>query len=350
MRQFLILVALICGFGLTAAFAQATPPVPAPAPVRDAEGHIVVSDEVPTVEINETNQAAEGESDWSEAGDAEYSVVDNPAAMAAEEAARAAPSQSFGTAPQPVTLSAKLIDEGPIIPSGLSWRIFSADATSSGDIQLVTRSDQSVAVLSLPPGDYLIQASYGLAQATDTLTIRDAPQARILVLDAGALRLNARVTGGLTIPAHLLRFDIYPQGLEDDPRSIIAADVQPDEPIHLNAGIYHVISHYGSVNAVAETDIRVDQGQLTDATMFHDAAQVSFRLVSEIGGEAIADVDWTIKNDAGATVFQFTGTFPSAILAGGDYVVLAKRGDAVYNREFSVVPGPAQEIEVLTSL
>ena len=52
----------------------------------------------------------------------------------------------------------------------------------------------------------------------------------------------------------------------------------------------------------------------------------------------------------GQRSIAITGTFPSAILAKGDYVVLAQRLDAVYNRDFSVVPGAPQEIEVLTSL
>jgi hypothetical protein len=35
-------------------------------------------------------------------------------------------------------------------------------------------------------------------------------------------------------------------------------------------------------------DLRVEPGQLTDATLYHRAAQMSFKLVSEAGGEAIA--------------------------------------------------------------
>ena len=340
MRHSLILAVLIFAFALPAAFAQ----VPAPAPVRDAEGQFVgVEPSDAGTDAPAAEDMAPGDADMMDAPiDA---AVDNPAAIAAEQAAKA-----MDTEPQPVTLSAKLVDDGPIIPSGIAWRVFSAEDTGIGDIELIGRSDQATAVLMLPPGDYLVQAAYGYAQSTDTLSVTDTPQARVLVLDAGALRLNARVTGGQEIRNTMLKFQIFPQGLEDDPRSIIVNNVQPDEIVHLNAGVYHVVSTYGSVNARAETDIRVDQGQLTDATMFYDAAQVSFRLVSEIGGEAIADVDWTIKDANGETVYQYTGTFPSAILAAGDYIVLAQRGSTVHNRDFSVIPGPAHEIEVLTSL
>lgn len=338
MRHILILVALICGLGLAASSAQTTPPHPAPAPVRDANGQWVG-----------TNASETGD-DINSGEESDMSAEDNPAARAAEEAARIEMLRRNGAAPQPVTLSAKLIDDGPVIPSGLTWRIFSADPELGGDIKLVTRSEQATGVISLPPGEYLAQAAYGFAQTTDTVTVTDAPVARLLILDAGALRLDARITGGLEINASALKFEIFPQGSEDDPRSVIATNVRPGELIHLNAGIYHIVCTYGSVNAVAETDLRVDKGQLTEATLFHDAQQISLRLVSEIGGEAIADVDWTIKDASDAVVYRFAGTFPSAILAKGDYTVLAQRGDAVYNRDFSVVPGAAQEIEVLTSL
>ncbi len=354
MRKLLILMSLICGLGLTAALSETLPPQPMPAPMRDAEGHFIVSNGVGTPESAVNDQVSEDgfdnvDPDAAAAEGGEISVENNPAAMAAESAARAEALKSAGAAPQPVTLSAKLVDDGPIIPAGLVWRIFSVDESNGGDIQLVAHSDQATAVASLSPGEYLIQAAYGFAQATDTMTVLDKPESRVLVLDAGALRLSAKITGGLAIPSHSLKFEVFPQGQQDDSRAVIVSNVQPDELIHLNAGVYHVVSKFGAVNAIAETDIRVDQGQLTDATMFHDAAQVSLKLVSEVGGEAIADIDWTIQDENGDAIYRFTGTFPSMILAKGDYTVFAKRGTTVYNRDFSVVPGPAEEIQVLTS-
>ncbi len=71
--------------------------------------------------------------------------------------------------------------------------------------------------------------------------------------------------------------------------------------------------------------------------------------MSEAGGEAIADVDWTIKTNDGQSIFTNTGTFPTAVLEEGDYQVLAKRGDKTYNRKFQIVAGKSQEIEVLTA-
>jgi hypothetical protein len=57
-----------------------------------------------------------------------------------------------------------------------------------------------------------------------------------------------------------------------------------------------------------------------------------------------------VKNSSGETVYTNIGAFPSTILEEGDYVVLAKRGTDVFNREFQVVAGQPREIEVLTAV
>lgn len=258
--------------------------------------------------------------------------------------------QTFSGPPQPVTLSAKLVDEGPLIPGGLVWRVFDARPNALGQLPLVLKSTDATAAFTLAPGQYVVHVAYGNTQTSDTFDVLDQASAKTLVLDAGALRLNGAITGDIAIPANQLTFDIYPGGRDRDERRPLVADVKPGEVIHLNAGTYFVVSRYGSLNAVVRTDLRVEPGQLTEATLFHHAATVSFRLVSEIGGEAIADIEWRVLNSDGETVYEALSAFPMAILAEGDYSVLAKRGSAVFNREFSVTPGPAQEIELLTSL
>jgi hypothetical protein len=126
--------------------------------------------------------------------------------------------------------------------------------------------------------------------------------------------------------------------------------VTPNQILTLNAGTYHIVSYFGNVNAKVKADLRVEAGQLTDATLYHKAAQVTFKLVTAPGSEAIADVDWTVKSADGNTIFAETGTFPETVLAAGDYLVLAKRGATVYNRRFQVQPGAPEDVEVLTTV
>jgi hypothetical protein len=251
--------------------------------------------------------------------------------------------------PQPVTLTARITQEGSVIPDGVVWRVFDSAPDASGEMALVAKSDSGAAQLELPPGDYVVHLSYGQAQASETLSVGAGGITHEMVLDAGALRLNSAVTGDIPISPALLHFDIFTAGPENE-RSLIADDLPPNEIITLNAGTYHIVSRFGSINAVVRADLRVEPGQLTDATLYHHAAEVSFKLVSAEGGEAIADVEWTVKTTDGATVFSERGAFPATVLSEGEYLVLAKLGDQVYNREIQVQSGGPREIEVLTAI
>lgn len=250
--------------------------------------------------------------------------------------------------PQPVSLTARITPDGAPLLEGVVWRIFDATETAGSDMALVAKSDAGTADIELPPGDYVVHVAYGRAQVSEPLSVVPGGNAHSFVLDAGALRLNSAVTGDIAIPAELLRFDIF----TGDPggRNLVAEGLVANEIVTLNAGTYHIVSHFGDINAVVRADLRVETGQLTDATLYHHASQVAFKLVSEEGGEAIADVEWTIKTAEGETVFSELGAFPSTVLAAGDYLVLAKQGDQVFNREFQVQPGSAREVEVLTAV
>lgn len=312
------------------AVAQGEPPVPLP---RRA-------DRMPqTVEQAQDPVPAEADEPAEAAPDV-AAVPDSPALEAVEQVA---------AVPQPVTLVATITDGGAAIPDGLTWRVFETRTDASGDLALAAKSNDATARLELAPGNYVVHVAYGRAQTTDTITVTEGENRKSLVLDAGAIRLNAQVTGDIPIPINLLRFDIYSAGAENE-RTLVAQNLAPSDVVTLNGGTYHIVSYFGDVNAVVRADLRVEPGQITDATLYHKASQVSFKLVSEPGGEAIADIDWTVKTQDGQTVFSSIGAFPSTVLAEGDYLVLAKRGEQVYNREFQVRPGAGEEIEVLTAV
>jgi len=255
--------------------------------------------------------------------------------------------ESVVSTPQPVTLTAQITEDGAVIPEGLVWRVFDTRTDTSGELALAAKSADATAMISLAPGEYVVHVAYGRAQASDTLTVAPGQNMKAIILDAGALRLNASVTGDVPIPINLLRFDIF---ADDTERTPVAEGMSANDIVTLNAGTYHVVSHFGAINAVVRADLRVEPGQMTDATLYHRAAQISFKLVSEPGGEAIADIEWTVKSAAGETVFTDLGAFPATVLSEGDYTVLAKRGEDVFNRDFQVQPGPAREIEVLTAV
>lgn len=250
---------------------------------------------------------------------------------------------------QPVMLQSRISENGAIVPEGVSWRVFSTVANSLGQLELVSRSDQSSASISLPPGEYLLHAAFGHAQISDTLIVEEGNNSKTVILDAGGLILNSSVSGDFPIAPARLQYDIYSSGLDDE-RVAVVRNLEPGEIVHLNAGVYSVESRWGDVNATVRADIRIEPGELTEARLFHKAGLINLKLVSASGGEAIADVEWTVNDTVGTPVFSFFGAFPSLVLSEGEYTILAKLGSNVFNRRFEVKAGAAREIEVLTTV
>lgn len=249
-----------------------------------------------------------------------------------------------------VTLSAKLIEDGEDISRGLVWRVFGQQAGPDGKLPLIASAQGGTSTFNLAPGGYLVHASYGRAGATKRITVGREDQSESLVLDAGGLKLDATLAGGIRIPASKLKFSIYDESPDaSGERALIIPDVSPNAVVRLNSGTYHIVSTYGSVNAVIRSDIRVDAGKLTEATVEHKAAEITFKLVREAGGEAMADTSWSVLSGSGDPVREVVGAFASLVLAEGDYTIVAKNKERIYQRDFTVQGGRNQDVEVLAS-
>ena len=315
-----------------AALAQTNAPIPMPRP----------ADRMPAGTLVEQAPSALEEAAPTDA------VPDTAATDVASPATAAEALADVVREKQKVTLTAQVTENGMNLAEGLSWRIFETRVDATGELVLAARSDEANPTFELAPGLYAVHVSYGNAQATPTIEVPQGGLSTSIVLDAGMLRLNAAIAGEVPIPSNLVKFDIYSS--ETGERVLRAQNVAANDFVTLTAGTYQIVSRFGDVNAVVRTELRVEPGLLTDAVLYHHAAQISFKLASEPGGEAIADVDWTVKTASGETVFAEIGAFPVTVLAEGDYLVFAKRGDTVYNREFEVQPGQGREIEVLTTV
>jgi hypothetical protein len=249
-----------------------------------------------------------------------------------------------------VTLTAKMTASGEDISRGLVWRVFKPEPEADGKLPLVATAQGGSSTFQLEPGTYLVHAAFGRAGATKRITVGRQSGRENLVLDAGGLKLDAVLTGGARIPAAKLKFSIYDEQADAaGERALIIPDVSPNTVVRLNAGTYHVVSTYGQVNAVIRSDIRVEAGKLTEATVEHHAAELTIKLVREPGGEAIADTSWSILAESGDPVREIVGAYASVVLAEGDYTFIAKNRDRIYQKDFTVEAGRNQDVEVVAS-
>ena len=253
-------------------------------------------------------------------------------------------------APQPhaLELEAKLTGDGQPIASGMIWRVFSEKRGSDGRLPLLREQRGGSFRLDLPPGNYIVNAAYGRASISRPLSVTGEGGRDTFVLNAGGLKLSAVVGKDQPIATGLCRFDIYPGSDEQDQETNpIATNVAPEEMIRLAAGTYHIVSRYGDANAAVRADIKVEAGKLTEATLFQQAARITLKLVSETGGEALANTSWSVLTPGGDSVFDSVGAFPDVVLAIGDYMAVAKHDNQIHERNFSVEAGRDREVEVL---
>jgi hypothetical protein len=247
-----------------------------------------------------------------------------------------------------LALSAKFGKDLPNVTGGVIWRVY-ADRPDTGGAFRMLREDRSPTPnIVLPPGSYVVHASLGLASAVRAVTLRQDTTREVFDLPAGGLRIEGRV-GTTRIPSGQVTFNIY-KGSQFDTaeRSPIAQNVPSGDVALIPEGTYYIISNYGDGNSVVRSDIRVQAGKLTDVTVTHRAALIVLKLVSERGGEALANTSWSVLTPGGDIVKESIGAFPRVVLAEGQYRAIARYEGRVYERSFDVVNGVDGEIEVLS--
>jgi hypothetical protein len=250
--------------------------------------------------------------------------------------------------PAQVNLVALLTVDGQRIDQGLSWRIYQETPGKKGQPKLLMTKTDASPTLSLKPGDYIVNAAFGRADLTRKITVAPgATTSEKFVLNAGGLRVKA-IVGGTAPAPNTVSYDIY-SGERDqsDNRTKIVGNLKPDVVIRLNAGIYRIVSTYGDANAAVEADVTVEAGKLSEATVTHAAARVTFKLVAREGGEALPDTQWTVQTSEGEVVKRSVGALPTHILAPGTYSVVAKSGGRAFKRDFTVADGDTSQVEVL---
>ncbi|WLR94366.1 hypothetical protein Q9316_09425 [Shinella zoogloeoides] len=249
-----------------------------------------------------------------------------------------------------VTCEALLTKDGQPMQHGLTWRVFSPIPGADGKLPLLATSEGGSAAFQLVPGEYFVNVAFGRAGATKKLVVpgEGTVDKQVMVLDAGGIMLNAVSGSDVRIPPKELSFSVYAAEVrEDGERNLVMDKVKPNSVVRLNAGTYHVVSDYGTVNAVIRADIQVEAGKLTRATIQHRAAKLTLKLVSEPGGEAIADTAWSILTSSGDTVSESVGAFPTLVLAEGSYIAIARNKNKIYQRDFQVKAGVNTDVEVL---
>jgi len=246
-----------------------------------------------------------------------------------------------------LSLTARYGKDLPAITSGLVWRVFSDRPDESGTFKLIREDRGATPNIVLPPGGYVVHVAFGLVSAVRAVTLKAETDRESFLLPAGGLRIEGRV-GTSKIPQNQISFAIYKGSqFEVGERASLVPNVAAGDVVLVPEGTYYIISNYGDANSVVRSDIRVQAGKLTDVVITHRAAVITLKLVSDKGGEALANTAWSVLTPGGDVIKESIGAFPRVILSEGEYRAIAKNEGKVYERPFNVVNGVDGEVEVV---
>jgi hypothetical protein len=252
--------------------------------------------------------------------------------------------------PVPVTFKALVSEGGPRLQSGLIWRVYESKASlPNARYKLVSTHRDAMPTAALFPGEYLVNAAYGLSNLTKKIKVESGHSLEeTFVLNTGGLKLAAVLPSGDPLPTSPASYDILSDEADQfGHRKMVLRNAKPGTVIRLNAGAYHIECLYGDANATVKADVTVEPGKITEATLKQTGAKTTFKLVQSLGGEALADTKWTILTSAGDVVKENAGALPTHILAPGSYSVIADHAGLNYTRTFSIGSGEAKQVEVV---
>ncbi|HEU0082549.1 MAG TPA: hypothetical protein VFQ87_06710 [Bradyrhizobium sp.] len=246
-----------------------------------------------------------------------------------------------------LSLTARYGKDLPAVNSGLVWRVFTDRPDESGTFKLLREDRGATPNIVLPPGGYVVHVTLGLVSAVRPVTLKADTAKESFVLPAGGLRIEGRV-GTSKIPQNQISFAIYKGSqFEASERAALLPNVAAGDVVLVPEGTYYIVSNYGDANSVVRSDIRVQAGKLTDVIITHRAAVITLKLVSDKGGEALANTAWSVITPGGDVIKESIGAFPRVILSEGEYRAIAKNEGKVFERPFNVVNGVDGEIEVV---
>gem|GEM_PF-809542 len=230
-------------------------------------------------------------------------------------------------------LSARLSESGGLIERDISWLLRDAQGV------VVYDKTTELAQVSLPPGDYSVEARYGSASFSQSLTLLEANRLMVsFVLEVGGIRVLPRVQG-LGLTAAQTESLVYALSGADKGKLITISKV-PGEILRVKSGDYRIESRFATGNAVAVADVHVSAGLMSAVEIDHAAGLARLSYV----GAPDAHVSWLVANAHGEQLPAIDGLSASLVLKPGAYTAKARIGTELLTASFDIIAGQERDI------
>jgi hypothetical protein len=230
-------------------------------------------------------------------------------------------------------LTARLSENGGLIERDISWTLRDAQGT------VVYEKSTDLAAIAVPPGDYSVEALYGSASFSQSLTLLEANRLIVsFVLDVGGIRVLPRIKGLGLAPTQSQSL-IY--ALSGPNRgTLVTISKMPGEILRVKAGDYRIESRFAAGNAVAVADVHVKPGIMSAVEIDHAAGLARLSYV----GAPDADVSWLVTNEKGEALPAIAGLSANVVLKPGTYVAKAQVGNELLTASFDILAGQQRDI------
>ena len=230
-------------------------------------------------------------------------------------------------------LTARLSESGGLIERDISWTLRDAQGG------IVYEKNTDLAHVALPPGDYSVEARYGSASFSQSLTLLEANRLMVsFVLEVGGIRVLPRVQG-LGLTATQTQSLVYALSGADKGKLITISKV-PGEILRVKSGDYRIESRFAAGNAVAVVDVHVNPGIMSAVEIDHTAGLARLSYV----GAPDAHVSWLVTNDHGEELPAIDGLSASVVLKPGAYTAKAQIGTEHLTASFDISAGQERDI------
>jgi hypothetical protein len=211
-----------------------------------------------------------------------------------------------------LALAARLDERGGFVTRPVDWTVKRALGGSAAAGEPVYAGAAPAADLALQPGDYRIEAAYGLARVVHEVAIHPGQRVGVtLILHVGGMRALSLVDNHYVPAGISADHRIYALSGRQSGQRLTA--IGQGEVARLEAGNYRVESRFEPGNAVAEATVEIKPGILSSLEISHLAGLVRVQL-SRAGSEGFEvrdlDSDWT---------WQGRGPGGDMVLAPGRY-------------------------------
>lgn len=219
-------------------------------------------------------------------------------------------------------LAARLDERGGLVNRPVTWTVKRAMAGSAAAGEPVYTGEAAVADLELQPGEYRVEASYGLAHVVHEVTVHPGQRIGVtLILHVGGVRALSLVDERYVPTSVSAAHRIYALSGPQSGQRLTATD--QGEVARLGAGDYRVESRFEPGNAVAETTVAIKPGILSSLEISHLAGLV--RVEFPRGGEGES---FEVREVEGDWAWRGRGPGGDLVLAPGRYRARALSGEA----------------------